>query len=117
MKLKAAIIFLFLFCIMGSFFVGRIFGIYSHSMSEENEYPFYLRDTLSAHQPSCSDYKAIVSSNEKYKIKVVEHRSGKNVVVIMTTEDAADGGVRFLVSILNHQHEQYFDEIFLDCPQ
>lgn len=116
MKLKVAIILLFLFCILGSFFIGRIFGIYSHSMSEENKYPFYLRDTLAENQPSCSDYKIMANSDDKFEIQVMESSPGNNVVKIITAEDTANG-VRFLVSIINHRHEQYFDEIFLDCPQ
>ena len=116
MKKNTLFIFLFLLCIAGSFFVGKIFGTYSHSMLQESKYPFYLRAVLTKNMPTCSDYKNISNSNDKLEIKILNDESQGRVVMVTTAEKSEDN-IRLLVSIINVRHEQYFDEIFLDCPQ
>ncbi len=107
---------MFLLCIAGSFFLGKIFGIYSHSMLQESKYPFYLREILVKNMPTCNDYKSISNSSDKLEIKILKNGHKEHVVMVTTAEKSEDN-IKFLVSIINVRHEQYFDEIFLDCPQ
>lgn len=116
MKKNTPIIFLFLFCITASFYLGKIFGTYSHSMLQESQYPFYLREILAKNMPTCGDYKSILSSKDKLNLKILNDENQGHVVIITTAEKTEDG-IKLLVSIINAQHEQYFDEVFLDCPQ
>jgi len=114
MKKKTIIIFLFLLCIVGSFFLGKIFGTYSHSMLQESKYPFYLREILAENMPTCSDYKRISNSSDKLEIKTLKDEHKERVVMVTTAEKSEDN-IKLLVSIINVRHEQYFEEVFLDC--
>lgn len=114
MKNNIFVVFLLLLCVAGSFFLGREFGTYSHSLLQESKYPFYLRDTLAKNMPTCSDYKSISSSGDKLEVKVLKDGHGERVVMVTTAEEI-EGDIKLLVSIINVRHEQYFDEVFLEC--
>jgi hypothetical protein len=116
MKKNVFIAFLLLLCVSGSFFVGKTFGTYSHSMLLESKYPFYLREILAKNMPTCSDYRSISNSDDKLEIKILKGENNERVVMVATAEKSQDD-IKLLVSIINARHEQYFDEVFLDCPQ
>ena len=111
MKKNSLIIFLFLVCIAASFLLRKIFGTYSHSMLQESKYPFYLREILAKNMPTCGDYKSISDSKNKLGLKILnEHNQGR--VVMVTTAQKTEDGIKLLVSIINARHEQYFGEVF-----
>lgn len=114
--MKKTILVVFLLCTVGAFYIGKIFGTYSHSVMLEAKYPFYLRETLSKNMPNCDVYKSISSSKAKLDIKVLTD-AHKNYAVMFTTADSSEGNIKLLVSIINAQHEQFFDEVYLDCLQ
>lgn len=114
MKKYTLIVLLFLICIAGAFFLGKIFGTYSHSMLQESKYPFYLREILAKNMPTCRDYKSISNSSDKLEIKILKDEHQERVVMVTTAEISEDN-IKLLVSIINTRHEQYFDEVFLDC--
>lgn len=114
--MKKSILIFFLFCTAGAFYIGKIFGTYTHSMMQEARYPFYLRETLAKNMPTCDIYKSISNSKNKLDIKVLTDDHQKRAVMITTAENS-EGNIKLLVSIINAQHEQFFDEVHLDCSQ
>jgi hypothetical protein len=108
-------IFLLLF-VVGAFYLGSIFGIHSHSKLQESKYPFYLREIMTKNMPTCSDYKRISNIPEKMEIKSFTSDHKESIAMIVSA-DKSDGNTKLLVSILNPKHEQYFEEIYLDCSR
>lgn len=100
----------------GSFLLGKTFGTYSHSMLQESKYPFYLREILAKNMPTCGDYRSISNSGDKLEIKILKGEDNERVVMVATAEKS-QADIMLMVSIINARHEQYFDEVFLDCPQ
>lgn len=114
--MKKITLIVFLFCTVAAFFIGKLFGTYTHSMLQEVSYPFYLRDTLAKNMPNCDIYKSISRSHNKLDIKVLADEHEKPAVMI-TTAEISENSIKLLVSIINAQHEQYFEEVYLDCPK
>jgi hypothetical protein len=104
-----------LLCMAGSFLLGKTFGTYSHSVLQESKYPFYLREILAKNMLTCSDYRSISNSGDRMEIKTLKGENNERVVMVATAEKS-QADIKLLVSIINMRHEQYFDEVFLDCP-
>jgi hypothetical protein len=116
MRKNILITVLLLLFVFGAFYLGNIFGVYSHSKLQESKYPFGLREILEKKMPTCSDYIRIANTTEKMEVKSFKSDHKDSIAMIVST-DKTDGNTLLLVSILNLKHEQYFEEIYLDCPQ
>jgi hypothetical protein len=115
MRKKILISILFVFFVAGSFYLGSIFGTYSHSKLQESTYPFSLREVLVKNMPTCSDYARISQTAERMEFKKLMISNKESVLMILSAGKSG-GNAKFLVSIINSKHEQYFDEIYPDCP-
>ena len=116
MRKNILITVLLLLFVFGAFYLGNIFGIYSHSKLQESKYPFGLREILANRMPTCSDYKRISNIPEKMEIKSFTSDRHESIAMIVSADKIGDN-TKLLVSILNSKHEQYFEEIYLDCPR
>jgi hypothetical protein len=111
------IIFSAIFVIYGSiiFYLGIIFGSYSQAIKLENAYPFHLRDVFFENQPTCENYFKLRDENRQFELKYIIEGKNKAYARVITVEKHRDK-IKLLVSIIDSNHAQYFDEVWLDCP-
>jgi hypothetical protein len=106
-----------IFVIIGSiiFYLGKILGSYSQAIKLENTYPFHLRDVFFENQPSCESYFKLRSENRQFELKYIFDGKNKGYARVITFEKHGDE-IKLLVSIIDSNHAQYFDEVWLECP-
>lgn len=114
--MKKSICFILLGCVAlaVTFWMGTRTGRYMSSVERESQYPFDLREIWVNNQPTCDDYKTL--NNGKKPILIDTVKDGNNLTyikVVSRPTKTSEGNI--LYSILNTEHEQYIDELWLNC--
>ena len=85
-----------------------------HGLTLEDAYPFHLRDIFIVNQPNCETYYQLKEKKEKIDISIVTDKANNSYVRIFTLHEQ-DTEIKFLVSVLNDNHDQFIDEVWLEC--
>lgn len=96
------------------FYTGFLSGKYVQSIKIESTYPYHLREIFVSNQPNCNTYNYFIENNISLDTSIVTNDKNEYFVKVVSLFEKEEE-IRFVLSILNKDQEQFIDEVWLDC--